>query len=237
MVEAGDAVAELHVPPAPAPRLARKRDGNTEHRGAETGGWGSKRASGHVLPIAQRLDDGQMGAVDNRQVRAEALAAMDKEPRLLILWHSRTGASEALARAAAEGAGTAAWLVGAGAAEPEMLLAADGYLFVCPENLGSMSGLMKEAFDRSYYPLLGKVEGRPYATLIAAGSDGEGAQRQIDRIATGWRLKRVAPPVIVNLAAQTAEAIIAPKTVPEAALVQARETGAALAEGLRLGLF
>ena len=162
---------------------------------------------------------------------------MSASPRLLILWHSRTGASEALARAAAEGAGDAAWLAAAGEAEPAMWLAADGYIFCCPENLGTMSGLMKEAFDRAYSPLLGKVEGRPYATLIAAGSDGEGAQRQIDRIVTGWRLKRVAPPMIVNLAAQTPEAIAAPKTVPDAALVQARDTGAALAEGLRLGLF
>ena len=178
-----------------------------------------------------------MGAVDNRQARKEAFPAMDKNPRLLILWHSRTGASEALARAAAEGAGAAAWLVNAGEAEPDMLLAADGYIFVCPENLGSMSGLMKEAFDRAYYPLLGKVEGRAYATMIAAGSDGEGAPRPIDRIVTGWRLKRVAPPVIVNLAAQTPEAINAPKAAPEAALVQARDTGAAIAEGLRLGLF
>lgn len=159
------------------------------------------------------------------------------EPRLLILWHSRTGASEALARAAAEGAGAAAWLVSAAEAEAGMLLAADGYLFVCPENLGSMSGLMKEAFDRAYYPCLGRIEGRPYATLIAAGSDGEGAKRQIERIVTGWRLKRVAPPVIVGLGAQTPEAIAAPKTVPAAALVQASDTGAALAEGLRLGLF
>ena len=162
---------------------------------------------------------------------------MEQNPRLLILWHSRTGASEALARAAAEGAGDAAWLVAAGEAKPDMLIAADGYIFVCPENLGSMSGLMKEAFDRAYYPLLGKVEARPYATVIAAGSDGEGAQRQIDRIVTGWRLKRVAPPVIVNLAAQTAEAIAAPKIVPQAALVRAREIGAALAEGLRIGLY
>jgi len=162
---------------------------------------------------------------------------MDETPRLLILWHSRTGASEALARAAAQGAGDAAWLVAAGEAEPAMLLEADGYLFVCPENLGSMSGLMKEAFDCAYYPLLGHVEGRPYATINAAGSDGEGAQRQIDRIVTGWRLKRVAPPVIVNLAAQTPEAIMAAKAVPDAALVQARDIGAALAEGLRLGLF
>lgn len=162
---------------------------------------------------------------------------MDAEPRLLIVWHSRTGASEALARAAAEGAGAAAWLVRAEAAEPDMLLAADGYLFCCPENLATMSGMMKEMFDRAYYPVLGRIEGRPYATIIAAGSDGEGAQRQIDRIATGWRLRRVAEPLIVGLAAQTPEAIAAPKRLPASALQQACDTGAAMAEGLRLRLF
>lgn len=159
------------------------------------------------------------------------------EPRLLIVWHSRTGASEAMARAAAKGAGEAAWLVAAGEAQPAMLLAADGYIFACPENLGTMSGAMKEMFDRAYYPVLGQIEGRAYATLIAAGSDGEGAQRQIDRIAAGWRLKRVAEPLIVNLAAQTPEAINAPKQVPAARLAACRELGAGLAEGLRLGVF
>ena len=162
---------------------------------------------------------------------------MSEEPRLLIVWHSRTGASAAMARAAAEGAGAAAQLVAAADAAPDLLLAADGYIFACPENLGSMSGMMKEMFDRAYYPVLGRIEGRPYATLIAAGSDGEGAQRQIDRIATGWRLRRVAEPLIVNLAAQTPEAIAAPKQVPAEALKQCRQTGAALAEGLRLGVF
>lgn len=165
------------------------------------------------------------------------MSLAERQPRLLILWHSRTGASAAMARAAAEGAGEAGWLVAAGDALPETLLAADGYLFCCPENLGGMSGLMKEMFDRAYYPLLGQVEGRPYATLIAAGSDGEGAQRQIDRIVTGWRLKRVAEPLIVNLAAQTPQAITAPKQVPANALAACREIGGALAEGLRLGVF
>jgi len=159
------------------------------------------------------------------------------EPCLLIIWHSRTGASEAMARSAADGAGAAALLVGAADATPDMILAADGFIFCCPENLGSMSGLMKEMFDRAYYPVLGKVEGRPYATLIAAGSDGEGAQRQIDRIATGWRLRRVAEPEIVNLSAQTPEAILAPKHVPLEALDQCHGIGAALAEGLRIGVF
>ncbi len=159
------------------------------------------------------------------------------EPCLLIIWHSRTGASEAMARAAADGASGAALLVNAADTVPEMLLAADGYIFCCPENLGNMSGLMKEMFDRAYYAALGQIEGRPYATLIAAGSDGEGAQRQIDRIVTGWRLRRVADPVIVNLAAQTPEAIMAPKQVPASSLERCREIGAAMAEGLRLGVF
>lgn len=156
--------------------------------------------------------------------------------RLLIVWHSRTGASEAMARAAAEGAGDAL-LLRADAVSAEALLAAGGYLFVCPENLASMSGLMKEMFDRTYYAVLGRIEGRPYATIIAAGSDGAGAQRQIDRIATGWRLKRVAESMIAGFAAQTPEAIAAPKVVPDKILKQCRELGEALGEGLRLGIY
>ena len=157
--------------------------------------------------------------------------------QLLIAWHSRTGASEALARAAAEGAGDAALLLRADAVTPELFLATSGYLFVCPENLATMSGEMKEMFDRCYYPVLGQIEGRAYATMIAAGSDGEGAQRQIDRIATGWRLRRVAEPVIVNTSAQTPEQIMARKSLSADILDEARQLGAAMAEGLGSGIF
>lgn len=158
-------------------------------------------------------------------------------PPLLIVWHSRTGASQAMARAAAEGAGDSARLLEAEKCQPEDLLAARAYLFACPENLASMSGMMKEMFDRCYYPVLGRIEGRSYATAIAAGSDGEGAQRQIDRIATGWRLRRVIDPLIVNMAAQTPEEILKQKSVPDTELEKCREIGAGLAEGLALGIF
>ena len=158
-------------------------------------------------------------------------------PPLLIAWHSRTGASEALARAAKDGAGEAGNLLWAGDVEPEHLLEAQGYLFVCPENLATMSGLMKEMFDRCYYPVLGRIEGRPFATLIAAGSDGEGAQRQIDRIAKGWRLKRIAEPVIVKTYAQTPEEIMAHKSLGKADIEQAFQLGQGFAEGLTEGIF
>ena len=156
---------------------------------------------------------------------------------LLIVWHSRTGTSEQLARAAADGAGEGGVLLRAEDCAPADLLSAGGYLFCCPENLASMSGMMKEMFDRCYYPVLGRIEGRPYATIIAAGSDGEGAQRQLDRIAKGCRLKRVAEPWIYNTAAQEPEAILAPKTVDEDALQRAREFGAGLGEGIAQGIF
>lgn len=158
---------------------------------------------------------------------------------LAIVWHSRTGAARAMAEAACAGACEAGevLLIAAESAQPDAMLAASGYLFACPENLATMSGAMKEFFDRCYYPLLGRIEGRAYATLIAAGSDGSGAQAQIDRIATGWRLRRVAEPLIAITHAQTPEAILAPKRVDAATLASCHEMGQALAEGLALGVF
>lgn len=142
-----------------------------------------------------------------------------------------------MAEAAFAAAGEDARLLRAEEAGAEDLLQAGGYLFVCPENLGSMSGAMKEFFDRTYYPLLGQIEGRAYATAIAAGSDGRGAQAQIDRIVTGWRLRRVAEPLIVNLGAQAPEAILAGKTLSGEQLSACSQLGELVGEGIRLGIY
>ena len=144
-----------------------------------------------------------------------------------------------MARAAAAGASSeiAVTLLHAEDAGPDDLLAADGYLFACPENLASMAGTMKDFFDRSYYPVLGRIDGRPFGTMICAGSDGEGAARQIARIATGWRLKPVAEPLIVCTHAQTAEAILAPKTIAPADLTRWLYLRTSLGAGLALGIF
>ena len=161
--------------------------------------------------------------------------------RLAIIWDSKTGGSESLSLAAAEGArGNAeidVRLVAARDAQASDLQDADGYLFVFPENLAAISGVMKAFFDRSYYPCLGKIEGRPFAVIVCAGSDGSNAVRQAERIATGWRLKRVAESIIICTDAQTPEAILAAKVIGQADLKAARDLGAALAEGLALGVF
>lgn len=142
-----------------------------------------------------------------------------------------------MAQAAYGAAGANARLLTAEAAGPDDFLTAAGYLFVAPENLGSLSGAMKELLDRCYYPLLGQIEGRPYASMIAAGSDGHGAQAQLDRIVTGWRLRRVAEPMIVNTSAQTPQEILAEKHLDPAILAQCANLGAALAEGIAAGIF
>jgi NAD(P)H-dependent FMN reductase len=160
---------------------------------------------------------------------------------LLIVFHSLTGGTWAMAQAAADGASdepeVTVRLLAAPDAGPEDVLGADGYIFATPENLAAMAGRMKDFFDRTYYPALDRINGRPYAMLICAGSDGENAARQIARIATGWRLRPVADPLIVRTNAQTPEAILAPKHIGPDDIGRCRDLGAALAGGLAAGIF
>jgi multimeric flavodoxin WrbA len=160
---------------------------------------------------------------------------------LLIVFDSVTGGTRQMAEAAAQGA----------AAEPKVerrllhadevivsdVLAADGYLFATPEMLAALSGRMKSFFDRTYYGVLDRIKGRPYGVLICAGSDGQSALRQLDRIAAGWRLRSVAEPIIVCTHAQTPEAIAAPKSIPPDALQRCAALGEAMAAGLAMGIF
>lgn len=160
---------------------------------------------------------------------------------LLIVQHSLTGGTLQMAEAAAQGAraeGTVdVRLLHASQAGTDDVLRADGYLFATPENLAAISGQLKDFFDRCYYPALDRLNGRPYASLICAGSDGHNAARQIERIATGWRLKAVAEPLIVCTHAQTPEAILAPKRIGDDELMACQALGESMAAGLALGVF
>ena len=160
---------------------------------------------------------------------------------LLIVYHSMTGGTQQMAEAAQRGAtiepAVRTVLLRAQDAQPDDVLGADGYLFATPENLASMSGLMKDFFDRTYYAALDRINGRPYAAMVCAGSDGQGAIRQLERIALGWRLEPVAPPTLVITHAQTPADILRPKTLAPADLQRCEELGATLAAGLGLDVF
>ena len=160
---------------------------------------------------------------------------------MLIVFHSLTGGTRQMAEAAARGGaaqgGIQIRMLEALKAEAADILQADGYIFAAPENLAAMAGIMKDFFDRTYYAALDRISGRPYVIMVCAGSDGQNAVRQIARIATGWRLRPIADPIIVCTHAQTPEAIFAPKSISAHDLNRCEELGAALAAGLALGIF
>jgi multimeric flavodoxin WrbA len=152
--------------------------------------------------------------------------------KILIVYHSQTGNTERMARAVSEGArsieGADVVLKKAGEAAVEDLLSADGLAIGTPENFGYMSGMVKDFFDRTFYPSQQQAERifrKPYVVFISAGNDGTGALTSIERIALGYKFKKIYEPVIAR------------KSVSDKDLEKCRELGQVLAAGCTAGIY
>jgi len=154
------------------------------------------------------------------------------EPRhLLIVFHSRSGATQALADAVIAGAtsddidGVEVRVRRAFDASADDVRWADAVVLGTPENFGYMSGALKDFLERIYYVLLDDTPGLPYALFVKGGHDGEGAIRSVERIVTGLRWRSVLPPVL------------AVGELDDDALERCHELGLTLAAGLEAGVF
>ncbi len=149
--------------------------------------------------------------------------------KLLIVYHSQSGSSARLARAAWRGAGLEAIVrtkvMRVWDAATEDLASADGLLLIAAENSGYLSGGMKDFLDRTYYPAIDCGLVCPYALIISAGNDGRGAQQQAQRILSGYPFPPVAEPLIFR------------GEVTEEYLQKSEELGQAFAAGLEMGIY
>ena len=150
---------------------------------------------------------------------------------LLIIAHGPSVNTQAMATALLDGAnrergeGVTARLLSPFAAHPEDVIGAAALILLTPENLGYMSGALKDFFDRCYYPCLEVTQGKPCAVVIRAGHDGTGTRRALQSILTGLRWRQVQEPLVCRGGWQ------------EQFLADCAELGAALAAGLDAGIF
>jgi hypothetical protein len=111
------------------------------------------------------------------------------------------------------------------AAEPKDVFATNGIILGTTENLGYMSGALKDFFDRIYYPCLERTQGMPYALYIRARYDGTGTRRGVETIVTGLRWRAIQEPLICR------------GEFREDCLRECEELGALMAAGLGAGIF
>ena len=104
-------------------------------------------------------------------------------------------------------------------------LSADAIILGTTENLGYMSGALKDFFDRTYNKTIEKKEGLPCAIYIRAGMDGTGTRRAIESIISGQKWRLVQAPLIFR------------GEWKDDFVRQAQELGEAMCAGLDTGIF
>jgi multimeric flavodoxin WrbA len=151
--------------------------------------------------------------------------------RLLVVFHSRSGGTQAMTDAVVAGAnddaieGVDVRVQRAFDTTVDDVRACHAIVLGTPENFGYMSGALKDFFERIYYSLLDETPGLPYALFVKASTDGDGAVRSVERIVAGLRWKLVMPPIVVVGDLKPGD------------LEQCQELGATVAAGLEAGMF
>lgn len=154
---------------------------------------------------------------------------MAAKKNILVIYHSQGGTMERMARRFADGAAKeeniSVTLKRAGDATLDDLVNCHGIAIGSPEYFGTMAGMIKDFFDRTYEGAREKTTGLPFIVFVCAGNDGRGAISQIERLAAGYRWKKV----------QEHRRVVSPPG--EKDLIDLEELGQTLAAGVDFGIF
>ncbi len=122
--------------------------------------------------------------------------------KLLIIYHSQAGSTEAMARVISEGASSAGATVvlkKAIDANGEDLLGCDVVAIGTPNYFSYMAGLLKDFFDRVWPTIRGRVSNKPYVAFCSSGGGGRQALDSVERICSNsLGLSKVAEGVIAS---------------------------------------
>ena len=169
--------------------------------------------------------------------------------KILVVHHSASGGTRALVEAFSDGAASTGTVIlttrSASIAAATDVMNCDALIIATPENFGYMAGGIKDFFDRVFYSCMADttslgggtqslLAGRPYTVLVCAGNDGTGAMQSVDRIVTGWRMRKAHPGIIARRLG--GEAGSSKGALREEDLAACRELGQLFAEGLAIGV-
>jgi multimeric flavodoxin WrbA len=144
---------------------------------------------------------------------------------VLVLYYSRTGNVDAMAKAVAEGVnsveGASSKLRRVDYANVDDLISCDAVAFGSPNYFGYMAGLLKDFFDRAW-SIRDKVAGKLAAAFTCGGSSSNAALLSLERMYSSFKLEKVSEGVAVGTREQG--------TLSEQNLTACKKIGEALAK-------
>jgi len=114
--------------------------------------------------------------------------------KILVIYHSQSGNTEAMAKAIAEGgkgAGATVTLKKAADAGVDDLLGCDAVVIGTPNYFSYMAGMIKDFFDRVWGTVRGQMENKPFVVFGSYGGGGLPAIESVEHICEGLGMKKI----------------------------------------------
>ncbi|MFC2031792.1 flavodoxin family protein [Chloroflexota bacterium] len=126
--------------------------------------------------------------------------------KVLIIYYSQGGNTEAMAKAVYEGvksAETTVSLKKAGETTADDILNCDTVILGTPCYFDYMAGMMKDFLDRVWYTIRDKMEGKNYALFTSSGTGEKHALERLDFLCNFLKLNKVADDIVAMRAPST----------------------------------